>query len=266
MFESVKSAIGGSGITTEDGGLILVSETATTSANGLVTHFLTSSVANNHPVCFVTLQQTWGHYCNIGNRLGLNLRQHSDLCNVKVIDGLKLLSEVLDGTVTDINHPFNFLFSTCEYPLRNFYNLIKKAVQPWKDDGKYFMIIIENVNCLLNMGIHTKDVEVFINYCRNLIGDCVNEKSGSLVVVTTADEKDEDASHVTKTLAHAALIHLSSRGLSTGLSREVHGDLKITAFDRYNPHHCLPNIHQFQYKMEEKNMKLFAPGTSANLL
>lgn len=266
MFESVKSAVGGCGVTVEDGSFILISETAKTSANGLVTHFLASGVANNHPVCFVTLHQTWGHYCNIGNKLGLNLRQHSDLGNVKVIDGLKLLSEVLDEGVSDINHPFSFLFSVCEYPLRNFYNQIKKTVQPWKEDGKYFLIIIENINSVLNMGVKTKDVEIFIHYCRNLIGDCSNEKSGSLVVVTTADENDEDASHVTKSLAHLALIHLSSQGLSTGLSREVHGDLKITTFDRYNPHQCLPNIHQFQYKMEEKNMKLFAPGTSANLL
>lgn len=266
MFESLKSAIAASGAG-EDNDLILISETATSSANGLVTHFLASAVASAHPVCFVTLQNTWGHHCNIGNKLGLNLRQQSDLGSVKVIDGLKLLSTVLDQSVEDVgDHPFGFIVNNCESPLRNLYRRVKSSVQAWQESGKYFLIIIENVTSLLNMGVQTRDIDIFIQYCRNLVGDHQSTKFGTLIVVTSADDKDEDASHLTNMVAHSASVHLSIRGLSTGSSREVHGDLRITAFDRQNPHLCLPNVHNFQYKMEEKNMKLFAPGTSANLL
>ncbi|KAG7174632.1 elongator complex protein 6-like [Homarus americanus] len=267
MFESVKSALGGSGVAVEDGGLILISETATTSASGLLTHFLASGVTNSHPVCFLTMQHTWGHYCNIGSKLGFNLKQHSDQSTIKVIEGLKLLNEVLDGGIEDIeDHPFAFILKTCEDPLRNLYKLIKQTVQPWRDDCKYFLIIIENITSLLNLGIQTKDIAIFSHYCKNLIHIGPNNASDSLIVVTRDDEKDEDASSLTKIISHSAVMHMSLRGLSSGLSREVHGDLKITVFNGLGPHQCLPVVHYFQFKLEDKNMKLFAPGTSANVL
>nr|XP_045597767.1 elongator complex protein 6-like isoform X1 [Procambarus clarkii] len=267
MFESVKSAIGGSGVTLEDGGVILISETASTSANGLVTHFLSYGVTNGHPVCFVTLQHTWGHYCNIGNKLGLNFRQQIDQGNIKVVEGLKLMAEVLDGSKSDIgHHPFDFILNTTENPLKNLYKLIKKSIEPWKENGQYFLIIIENITSLLNLGIQAGDINIFSQYCKALVGGSNNTKSGSLIIVTTHDERDEGACLVTKTIAHSAIIYMSLQGLSTGISRDVHGDLKITSFNRHSPFQCLPSIHHFQFKMEDKNMKLFAPGTSANVL
>lgn len=266
MFESLKSAIGGSSAGL-DNDLILISETASTSANGLICHFLQSAVAGTHPVCLVTLQNTWGHYCNIGNKLGLNLRLQSEHGNVKVIDGLKLLSTVLDQSVESVSeHPFNFIVRNCENPLKNLYYKIKNIVLPWKEASKYFVIIMENITALLNMGVETNDIDIFIQYCRNLTGGCHSVKSGSLIVVTSADDRDDDANHLTNMVGHSASLHLAVRGLGTGQSREVHGDLRITAFDRKNVHQCSPNVQHFQYKMEEKNMKLFAPGTSANVL
>lgn len=265
MFESVKNALGGSGVTLENGGMILVSETATASANGLVSHFLSWGISNNHPVCFVTLQQTWSHYCNIGNKLGVNLRQHAEKGHVKVIEGLKMTSEVLDGVVEDISdHPFGFLMENCKYPLKNLYCLIKDTVKLWKE--KYFLLIVDSITSLLSLGVTTKDLDIFIQYCSSLINHSSAKPIGLLVLVTNYDEKDEDVSHVTNSIAHNAIVHLSVRGLSTGLSREVHGDLKLILYDRQKPHLCLPKVQHFQYKMEDKNIKLFAPGTSACVL
>ncbi|KAK8741188.1 hypothetical protein OTU49_002549 [Cherax quadricarinatus] len=267
MFESAKSAMEGIGVMFEDGGLILISETVSASADGLITHFLSYGMANRHPVCLVTLQHTWGHYCNIGNKLGLNFRQQTEQGNFKVVEGLKLLTEVLDESNQDIfNHPFGFILNASKNPLKNLYKLIKKTIEPWKETGKFFLLIVENITSLLNLGVQPRDINIFSQYCKNLIGDSPLKKSSLLVIVTTNDDDDNDESLVTKGIARSALLHVSLKGLSTGLSREVHGDFKITKFNQHAPYQCLPVTHHFQFKMEDKNMKLFAPGTSACVL
>lgn len=267
MFESVASAVKGCGIDGVGGKLTLVTQTPTTSASGLITSFIASSVSADWPVCLLTLHNTWGHYCNIGNKVGLNLRNQKEQGTVKVIDGLQLISGVIDaGGDCDDNHSFSFICKPHQNSLKNLYDHIRQTVQPWKESGVQFQIILEDVTSLMHLGISRIDIETFIRYCWNLVGRSPPSRVGSLVVAATVDEMDEDANLLSHNITHLASLHLSLHGLSTGPSREVHGLLKITALDRSCPSHCVPVIHNFQYKMEEKNMKLFAPGTSANIL
>lgn len=266
MFESVASALNSSGVKIEEGGLILLTETPTTSINGLVSHFLSWSLANEYPVCLVALQHTWGHYCNVGNKMGINLRSHMEQEKIKVIEGLKLLSELSSESNLD-DHPFSFILQgpQTNNPLKNLYTNIKKVIEPWQKEGKYFMLIIDNVTNLLSLGVNPKDIEVFIKYCTKLTNTSSNICS-SLVAVTTYDEKDEEGGALTKSLVHEAIATLSVEGLSTGSSRDVHGNLKLKVFDDKCYSSCLPREQNYQYKMEDKNMKLFAPGTAAGVL
>ncbi|KAK3877728.1 hypothetical protein Pcinc_017584 [Petrolisthes cinctipes] len=267
MFESVASAVRGSGIDGVGGKLTLVTQTSTTSASGLIINFIASSVTADWPVCLLTLHNTWGHYCNIGNKVGLNLRNQREQGTVKVVDGLQLVSGVIDAEGNcDDNHSFSFICKPLQYPLKNLYDNLKQTVHPWRESGVQFQIILEDVASLLHLGVKRKDIETFIHYCWNLVGRSPPSIVGSLVVVATVDETDEDANLLSHNMIHLASLHLSLHGLSTGPSREVHGLLRITALDRNCPNQCVPLIQNFQYKMEEKNMKLFAPGTSANIL
>ncbi|CAL4142479.1 unnamed protein product [Meganyctiphanes norvegica] len=266
MFDSVQSALNSSGIKIEGGGFILLTETPTTSINGLVSHFLSWASANEHPVCLVALQHTWGHYCNVGNKMGINLRSRMEQENIKVIEGLKMLSELS----TDSNleeHPFSFILqgSGTNNPLKNLYSHIKKIIEPWQKEGKYFMLLIDNVTNLLSLGVNSKDIEIFMRYCNKLTSTSSNICS-TLVAVTTYDEKDEDGGILSKSLGHNAMLSLSVEGLSTGSSRDVHGNLKLQVFDDKCQFSCLPREQSYQYKMEDKNMKLFAPGTAAGVL
>lgn len=268
MFDSIKNALDGSGVNIVDGGVFVISESDTTSATGLVSHFISHGISNHHHVCFVSLQHTWGHFCNIGNKLGVNLRQNTAEGKVKVIEALKLLSEIFDDGVEHADHPFNFILEGSEHPLRNLYNEIKKTVQPWKDKNEYFLLIIDSVSFFLNLGVQIREIDIFIRYCRNLTvnPDIPHKQFGAVFFVTKSSDKDEDATYILKKITHSSLVHMSLEGLSTGLSREVHGNLNITTFNRNLPHVCLPEVQLFQYKMEDKNMKLFAPGTSSGVL
>lgn len=265
MFEAMKNALGDIGVGSS--GFLLVSGTSITSPSPLVTHLMTTSLASNQRVCLVLLHNTFGHYCNIGNKLGFNLKQHQEQGNLKVIEGLKLFCEIFTTDVSDIDsHPFCFIQKSHKYQLCNLYSLIKKNVMPWKEAGQKAQIIVENVTSFLSMGVKTDEIVVFTHYCRSLMRNSSTTDSGSLVVVTTADEGDDAATQVTDSLMHMASIHIALRGLQTGLAREVHGDLKLKYFDNRSSVQCLPTTVHMQYKMEEKNMKLFAPGMSANVL
>lgn len=265
MFEAVKNVLGDTGVGSS--GFLLVSGTAITSPSPLVTHLMTTSLASNQRVCLVLLHNTFGHYCNIGSKLGFNLKQLQEQGSLKVIEGLKLFCEIFTTGVSDSDgHPFSFIQNTHTYQLCNLYSLIKKNVLPWKEAGQKVQIIVENVTSFLSLGVKTDEIVVFAHYCRSLIRNPSATDSGSLVVITTADEGDDAATQVTDSLMHMASVHIALRGLQTGLAKEVHGDLRLKYFDSRTPTQCLPSTLHMQYKMEEKNMKLFAPGMSANVL
>ena len=265
MFEAMKNALGDLGVGSS--GFLLVSGTATTSPSPLVTHLMTTSLASDQRVCLVLLHNTFGHYCNIGNKLGFNLKQHQEQGNLKVIEGLKLFSEILTTNLSDNDsHPFSFIQKTHRHQLYNLYSLIKKYVLPWKEAGQKVQIIVENVTSFLSLGVKTDEIVVFAHYCRSLTRNVSSTDSGSLVVITSSDKGDDAATQVTDSLMHMASIHIALRSLQTGLAKEVHGDLRLKYFDNRRPIQCLPTTLHKQFKMEEKNMKLFAPGMSANVL
>lgn len=266
MFDSVKNALEGGGVRIADGGSFLISESATSSASGLVSHFLSFGVTDNRHVCFVSLQHTWGHYCNIGSKFGVNLRQQAAEGKVKVIEGLKLMSEVLKNDFQEADHPFSFILEPSEQPLRNLYHVIRRTVEPWRENDERFVLVIDGVSSLLNLGVLSSQIEIFVNYCRTLIeGNNNSDYLGVLVIVTKSCGKDEDASLIINSLAQCCVVHMSLEALSTGFSREIHGNLRFI-FNHTSPHHALPDVQLFQYKMEDKNIKLFAPGTSASVL
>ncbi|XP_045128399.1 elongator complex protein 6-like [Portunus trituberculatus] len=265
MFEAVKNILGD--LEVDSSGFLLVSGTATTSPSPLVTHLMTTSLASNQKVCLVLLHNTFGHYCNIGSKLGFNLKQHQEQGSLKVIEGLKLFCEIFTTDASDIDsHPFSFIQRTYENQLCSIYHLIKKNVLPWKEVGEKVQIIVENVTSFLSLGVKTEEIVLFGHYCRNLVKNSSSTTSGSLVMVTTADKDDDAATQVTNSLMHLASAHISLRGLQTGSAREVHGDLRLKWFESRTPTQCLPTALHMQYKMEERNMKLFAPGMSANVL
>ncbi|XP_068221579.1 elongator complex protein 6 [Palaemon carinicauda] len=266
MFDSVKNALEGGGVSIAEGGVFLISESPTTSASGLVSHFLSFGVTNNSHVCFVSLQHTWGHYCNIGNKCGMNLRQQATEGKVKVIEGLKLMSEVINEDFQDANHPFSFMLEPSKQPLRNLYNIILETVESWRENKEHFVLIIDGVSSLLNLGVLSSEIEIFLNYCRTLIeGDDGCKYAGVLIIVTKSYGRDEDTVHLVNRLAQCSAVHMSLEALSTGFSREVHGNLRLI-FNHASPHLSLPDVQLFQYKMEDKNIRLFAPGTSAGVL
>ncbi|KAK7074468.1 hypothetical protein SK128_011066 [Halocaridina rubra] len=268
MFDSVTNALESCGVCIDEGGLLLLSETSSTTACGLVCHVITSELANNHHVCFVSMQHTWGHYCNIGNKLGVNLRQLTSDGKIQVIEMLKLLSRTLDEVTDSADDPFDFIKTPSVHPLHKLYQLIRRTLQPWLDKNEFFILVLDGISFLLNLGLKSADIHNFINYCRNLteMGDLSGRYAGTLVVVTQLYEKDDETSIVSSKIIHTSNTYISLDSLKTGLSREVHGNFIINVLNRKLPHICSPEVWTFQYKMEDKNMKLFAPGTASGVL
>lgn len=260
MFEAVKSVLDATEV--GNSGVFLLSGTPLTSASPLITHFLTTNLANIEPVCLVLLHNTFGHYCNISNKLGFNLRQYQEQGYLKVIEGLRLISESLtqDGGNT---HPFKFIQNPRRNSLCNLYSYVKNIVMPWKEAGRRVHIIIENVTCFLSLGVNTEEIVTFGHYCRNLTREFSTIDSGSLVLSTTVDEDDDAGMQVTDFLKQMASIHVAVNGLQTGQAREIHGNLQLAFFDGKCPTQSLPTVLHMHYKLEEKNMKLFALGMSA---
>lgn len=256
---------------------VLVREDPDTSGQFLTTGFLSSLLAGGRRrVLFVSLHHTFGHYSSIAARAGTNLLAHYKTGHIKVIEGQRLLTEaaakVLEGQ--DVSkHPFSFVFNYGEKSLKNLYLLIKFSVNEWRQSKTPFTIIIDNLSNLLSLGLLPTEIISFIHYCHSLLSP-LNESVprnpkpdllGSLIVSTVDDPLDEEAKRLSSFLGHDFDVTLSVTPLSTGRSPEVDGVLNI--FNWPQKKRTEPPVRKtLHFKVQEKDVQLFAPGMAASVL
>lgn len=257
---------------------VLVREDPDTSGQFLTTAFLSSLLTGGRRrVLFVSLHHTFGHFSNIAARAGTNLLAYYKTGHVKVIEGQRLLTEaaakVLEGQ--DVSkHPFSFVFNDGDKSLKNLYLLIRFSVNEWRQSNTPFTIIIDNLSNLLSFGLLPTEVILFINYCHSLLSlvdggpsSCSPKPNflGSLIVSTVDDALDQEAKRLACSLAHDFDITLSVSALSTGRSPEVDGVLNIFNWPQKNRTEP-PVCKTLHYKVQEKDVQLFAPGMAASVL
>ncbi|CAI9532819.1 unnamed protein product [Staurois parvus] len=236
-----------------------------TDGSFLIHHFLSYYLKSRRKVCFVALAQSFSHYNLIAQKLGVNLAGARDEGQLVFLEGLKSYSSLLfpETPEADSHNPLRFLRTGAE--LRPLYDFIYGALVPpaggeWKSPA----LIVDDLSLLISLGVTPLQILDFVHYCR--AGVC-HELQGDVVCLVHRDEEDEDGEVLWRTLCHQSGLILQAEGLTTGFCKDVHGQtpslvpqLTITHRQRQDR----PTI--YQYKIQDKNVNLFAPGLSAAVL
>ncbi|CAG8481307.1 6139_t:CDS:2 [Funneliformis mosseae] len=264
---------------------ILITDTLSASGNFLIHHFIVNQVKSDKHVVLVGLSQIFNHYLTIGRKLGVNLTLATQKGAFSFIDGLTSLYSQTDGfsksTSTTITKPTAVL--TCSTRtssmstspiskelLQNFYKVIKQTIVARHSsiDDTRVCLIFDDLSILLYVGFNVRDILEFVKACRMLI----EKYNGSLIILIHADEDvspssidDElDQEIFLKSLIYQSEYLLSVRGLGSGFSRDVSGEITMARGPKNQDKWFRPST--LHYKALDNNVQFFAKGFSQGVL
>lgn len=258
MFSSFTSALEDCNITLGGGDFHLITETPYISANAIISYYLLKCLKDK-PVCFIALQNSWSHYCNIGNKLGVNLRSKTQE-QLRVLDSFKELSQLLNGDEKE--KCFTFLTQSSDFSLKKLYFYIKSTIQQFSNGKLGFAIIIDSLNPLLHMGVEAKDIAIFIHYCKNL----TSNSNDLLVASCSLDEMDLISKDLVTNLYHMSSTILKVKNLPTGKSKDIHGELMVFTCSNDYKFKGYRKCKKFHFKNEERDIRIFSPGLASKIL
>lgn len=219
-------------------------------------HSLLSQCAKQgRKICLVSFNQCLAYYHSVGSRLGWNLKATHNKHELMFFGGMEALKEVVKHK--DPGCTFGFVQQPkSSHPLQKLVGEIENAVTSW--DGQQFTIFIDEIDCLLSLGVKLKDVIMFYQHCHSLSR---SSSMGSLVVSSgLSADGDVEAKQCAALVSHWSDLKLTEKGLQTGRSKDLSGTLNV----RWN----IPpfSVQQYQFKRFDRGIKMFAPGTSSAVL
>ena len=189
-------------------------------------HFLSYFLKEKCSVVFLSFCQSFNHFNSVGNNIGNNLTKERDLKNFLFIDGLKGLSQAVNGESLKGDNPW----SSCmkdngKVDIKEFYKIVKEIIDKFTlETDKKVVLIIDNLSVLVDVGVNAKDVMALIHYLNVYV---TRNIEGTFVVGVNNDmgEQDEDADHLKKFVQHTVNLSLEVKGLETGYCKDVHGQV-----------------------------------------
>ena len=256
MASSVCSVLG---IDKEDltGKLIAVEEYHGSNGNFVLSCIIAEQIKKDCGICLMTLHNTFEHYHHVGTKLGYNLQQLEEKGSVQKIDVLQLLS-------SSFNTSESYLLKNSEDIVNSLFLMIKEKLEKLMETKKMVCLVIDDVSDILSLGVPVKDVLSFLQYCRVLL-ELLHGLS--FVVLTHIYEEDEEQCLVAANISHVANKVVTVSSLKTGQSVDVSGIMKISNKNLDTSVRELDwnkqNIYHF--KLLDRQVKVFAPGTGSSL-
>lgn len=225
-------------------------------ANFLLHHFVSHYLKDNRYISVLGFAQTDTHYTTAGHKLGLNLQNVKDGRTLYVIDGLKML---LDGFIGEQEKGVFCDPRASSFSLKPLWRMIRDRIQETKERNGH-LVIIDDLTALLNVGVSLQVVLDFVHYCKVLV-----EKSNvSMVILCHSNDDDEEYTSLLSHLKGYSTLHIHVNALKSGYSRDISGEMQIT---KYSKTVSLLNTHRLlHFKLLDKDVRFFAPGTSTAVL
>ncbi|XP_032230187.1 elongator complex protein 6 [Nematostella vectensis] len=230
-------------------------------------HFLNLYFKGGFRICFIALAQSFAHYSSVAQKLGANLNAALGKGQLVYIDGLKLISHSLDAQTdeneTDNGNPF-YGIRNGDFTLQQLYKQVQKSFEGVQGPC---LLLVDDLSILLSLGVTASKVHDFAHYCMVLM--CYSSKKiyGCFVCLVACDSEDDDDSVLLwKQLCHMAHVEAHITSLSSGYCKDVHGQIVLT---RREPNKLSTQGYTkttSQYKIQDRMVTFFAPGTSKAVL
>ncbi|KAG0201057.1 Elongator subunit elp6 [Mortierella sp. GBA30] len=151
-------------------------------------------------------------------------------------------------------------------------DLIQNSVSKANGQAKQLCVILDDLSVLLNCGWPCRDVLALVRYLKLLVA----KVNGSLITLSHADgmlAEDVSQDGLIKGVFYEADYAVDVRGLDSGGSRDVHGQLSLLHSPRYVLRQRAGQVKEnewpaltLHYKILDNNVEVFAKGYSPGVL
>ncbi|KAF9081631.1 Elongator subunit elp6 [Mortierella sp. GBA35] len=290
------------------GTFLSISDTQASDGNFLLHHFISNYIKADQNVVLVGLAGILVHYTMVGRKLGVNLATARTKGNFQFVDGLTQLTDYAapnkeylakpaepkpspSPTATTITAagsgriarpagaasaaapPAPPKVLSYSPKLVDLYRALEEVIQNTASSkNKQLCLILDDLSVLLNCGWPCRDVLALVRYLKLLVA----KFNGTLITLVHADgvmaeEVSQDG--LVKGVFYEADYIIDVRGLDSGGSRDVHGQLSLL----HGPGHLLrqragqvrenewPAL-TLHYKILDNNVEVFAKGSVSESL
>lgn len=223
---------------------VTIHEGSTDKSCFILHHFISKGVKTGQKVFILGLEQSFGHYHSVGLKLGLNLLKQREAKELIFYEGLKKIVSLcecdgprqLSGDPSGVNS------------LQAVYSDILSAMA----DSK--VMVVDNLSVLTCLGHTTQAIFAFIYKLRQSL-----ITRGCQLILRLSSLTSDPASVFLSRLADLRCeLSITVEGLATGQSRDVTGGLVVRADQGEG--------RKYQFLLEDRGVRIFAPGTSAAVL
>ncbi|XP_035216182.1 elongator complex protein 6-like, partial [Stegodyphus dumicola] len=201
---------------------VLVTRDAFTDSTFVFADILSCYSKQNYSFIIVNLSQSYNHYNHVLLKSGVNVRSLNDQQRIKFVsvlsdaekldenDSQRLLSPHLD--CSNVN---------C---LKHLYCSIQEATEVITSTHEQngFIIFVDDINVLLNLGVPVHCIQLFVLYLYSL---CMNETShpGVLFMGAVNDDCQEKCVKFLNYISYLVDVKIQVECLETGCSKETDG-------------------------------------------
>lgn len=277
------------------GQLLLLSDVLT-DGSFLVHHFITQALRDGHHTILVSLTQSLLHYSSVCSKLGVNTHKKREEGSFVFVDGLSsLLTQAFTASVPPNTSPGSqdgagregvlppnssspgsqdggrvVLSLDRDCCLKGVLQTLQQLISEAGKQEKPVCLVIDGLSVLLSVGVPLCEVVLLVQTCTHLLtstsGPCQGE--GYLVVMVHCEQGGEkEPEHFLHShLLHLCHLHLQAKGLATGYSRDIHGQVSVSWRDPACTGQDLASPQTAQYKLTDKSVQIFATGMSTAIL
>lgn len=279
MTDAVCSALGIDRVDLR-GKLTLIEEQHGSDANFLVNTFISSSLQKSQGICLILFHNNFGHYHNIGMKLGYNLNVLRERGQVSVLEPMKLIRRNIHDLGHDSVDAANVEFDETDSDdisglsvMERGPTIVRKLIEPLKrkisdllKNQDSVMVIIDDLSHLFDLQMNIRDVWFFVRYIRSFVEF---EQSLSMCILTHTYKADPDSCQpdlIAVGLKHIAQLIIVVEPLSTGLAKDVSGKMNVRwKMDSIRTKYNWPEKLSYLFKLLDRQVKVFPPGSSSLL-
>lgn len=200
-------------------------------------------------------------FSSVCQKVGINLKSYSAKNAFYTFSCLKLLKSLVKSSFSDSSHPFSFLSASGSESGDRLSRLTSQILDEFHrfvgDDPSKgeVLLLVDDISGLLNLGLTNREI---LGAVQSLRADARVRDSGPLLVGTKSCSHDDDADchQLCTYLSHLADATIDVRGLTTGRSKDITGQISVTRTSNT----LLPVTKQMHFRLEDRGVKLFPAG------
>lgn len=226
--------------------VIVVKEINKCDGSFITSCVLNHCIKNKFAVFVISTHNSLQHYQNVGLRINYNLQKHLE---TGLVDYFNLGEYCINNLLNSQQLP-NLLIE------------MRQKILSMQEKYEMVNVIIDGVSHLFDLGYQLKQVNEF---CQQLIKFVTNHNNSFVICNCNEANEDDVTSLISNLLAHKAYTVLEVENLPSGLSADVTGHLTAKypglKFDKDHLYGMDIKSNQYLFKLFDRGVKLFAPGT-----